>query len=114
MARPPGVSPGAVPSPNIWDHPAVYEVENRAFDRAQLVESTMRSVASWEAREVLDLGCGSGFHLARWAGSARRVVGVEPHPALVSLARRRCRALANVTVLQGSATAVPLPDASVD
>jgi ubiquinone/menaquinone biosynthesis C-methylase UbiE len=74
----------------------------------------MRSVASWDGRDLLDLGCGSGFHLPRWAASARRVVGVEPHPALVSLARRRCRSLAPVSVVQGSATDIPLPDASVD
>ena len=105
-------------SPNIWEHPAVYEVENHAFDRAGLVEATMRSVASWDGRDLLDVGCGSGFHLPRWAsssfGTARSVVGVEPHPGLVALARRRCRALPTVSVLQGSATALPLPDASVD
>ena len=105
-------------SPNIWEHPAVYEVENRAFDPAWLVESTMRSVASWDGRDVLDLGCGSGFHLPRWAsssyGAARSVTGVEPHPGLVSIARRRCRVLPAVSVVQGSATDLPLPDASVD
>ncbi len=63
---------------------------------------------------VLDLGCGSGFHLPRFAESAARVVGVEPHPGLQRLAARRCRALPNVEVLLGTAQAVPLPDASVD
>ena len=112
------MSPGAVRSPNIWEHTAVYEVENRAFDRSCLVETAMRSVASWDGRDLLDVGCGTGFHLPRWAsssfGTARSVVGVEPHPGLVTLARRRCRALASVSVRQGSATALPLPDASVD
>jgi len=32
----------------------------------------------------------------------------------VALSRRRCRALANVSVLQGTAQAIPLPDGSVD
>lgn len=110
----PDVSPGAVPSPNIWDSPSVYEIENRAVDPEGLIEQTMRSVASWQDRDVLDLGCGTGFHLPRWAASARSVVGVDPHPALLAIAARRCRALPNVTVLQASATDVPLPDASVD
>jgi len=107
-----------VRSPNIWEHTALYELENHAFDRSCLVETAMRSTASWDGRDLLDLGCGTGFHLPRWAsssfGTARSVVGVEPHPGLVTLARRRCRALASVSVRQGSATALPLPDASVD
>ena len=74
----------------------------------------MESMASWGSRDVLDLGCGSGFHLPRFAATAARVYGVEPHPALLRLAARRTRALTNVTVLGGTAQEVPLPDASVD
>jgi ubiquinone/menaquinone biosynthesis C-methylase UbiE len=74
----------------------------------------MCALADWSGRVVLDLGCGTGFHLPRFASSASRVYGVEPHPGLVRLATRRTRALANVTVLAGTAQAVPLPDASVD
>ena len=40
--------------------------------------------------------------------------GVEPHPGLLRLAARRTRGLAPVTLLAGTAQAVPLPDASVD
>ncbi|MDQ6641726.1 MAG: class I SAM-dependent methyltransferase [Actinomycetota bacterium] len=103
-----------MPSPNIWDHPAVYELENRAADPDGLIEQAIRSIAPWDDRDVLDLGCGTGFHLPRWAAGARSVVGVEPHPALVAIARRRCQALPSVSVLQASATDIPLPDASVD
>jgi len=74
----------------------------------------MRSVASWDGRAVLDVGCGTGFHLPRFAETAASVVGVEPHGDLVALARRRTRRLPNVSVLAGSAQALPLPDASVD
>ncbi len=105
---------GAIRSPNIWEHPATYELENRAFDPDGLVESVMAQQASWAGRVVLDLGCGSGFHLPRFARTAERIVGVEPHPDLVALARRRVRRLDNVEVRAGTAQAVPLPDASVD
>ncbi|GAA1797942.1 hypothetical protein GCM10009795_049310 [Nocardioides hankookensis] len=74
----------------------------------------MRSVASWDGRAVLDIGCGTGFHLPWLAATAASVVGVEPHGDLVSLARRRTRRLANVSVLAGTAQALPVPDASVD
>ena len=106
--------PGAVPSPNIWHHPATYELENRAADPDGRLLEALRSVADWAGRDVLDLGCGTGFHLPLWAAAARSVTGVEPHPDLVAIARRRTRALANVSVLAGLAERIPLPDASVD
>jgi ubiquinone/menaquinone biosynthesis C-methylase UbiE len=74
----------------------------------------MASLADWASRDVLDIGCGTGFHLPRFASEARRVYGVEPHPALLRLAARRTRSLSNVTLLAGTAQALPLPDASVD
>ncbi len=113
-ARSAPVTEGAVPSPNIWHHPAVYELENRSVDPDLNIESAMRSVLDWSGRDVLDLGCGSGFHLPRWAAGARSVVGIEPHRDLVALARRRTRKLEHVRVLQGSAQRLPLADASVD
>jgi ubiquinone/menaquinone biosynthesis C-methylase UbiE len=74
----------------------------------------MLAQADWSGRDVLDLGCGTGFHLTRFASTAASVTGVEPHPDLVALARRRTRALPTVTVHQGTAQALPLPDGSVD
>lgn len=106
--------PGVVPSPNIWRTPDVYELENRAFDPDGLVERAMRAVRPWEAATVLDVGCGTGFHLPRFAATAARVVGVEPHPPLAARARRRCAGLPGVRVLDGTAQRLPVPDASVD
>jgi len=74
----------------------------------------MTTLADWSGRDVLDLGCGTGFHLPRFAETAATVTGVEPHPDLVALARRRTRRLPSVTVRQGTAQALPLPDASAD
>lgn len=114
-------APGAIPSPNIWHHTATYEVENRAADPDGRLWSAMTEVAGpqgWSGRDVLDIGCGTGFHLPRFAETARAVTGVEPHRDLVALAGRRTRrlgnVLGNVTVRQGVAQALPLPDASVD
>jgi SAM-dependent methyltransferase len=108
------LSDGAIRSPNIWDHPDVYEIENRAVDPGMRIEAAMRSVLDWSGRDLLDLGCGTGFHLPRWAASARSVVGVEPHPDLAAIARRRTSRLPDVQVLQGAAQRIPLPDASID
>lgn len=108
------VADGARPSPNIWHHTATYEVENRAVDPDGAIEAAMREVATWEGRAVLDVGCGTGFHLPVFARTAATVTGVEPHGDLVALARRRTRRLPQVRVLQGTAQSLPVPDASVD
>ncbi len=108
---------GTRPSPNIWHHTSTYEVENHAVDPDGRLRSALFSRAGetgWSGRDVLDIGCGTGFHLPRLAVDAAAVTGVEPHPDLLALARRRTRALTNVTVHQGTAQALPLPDASVD
>ena len=106
--------PTVIASPNIWRHPATYELESRSFDPDGLVEAALRSVADWADRDVLDIGCGTGFQLPGLAESARSVVGVEPHTELVRLARRRTSSLRTVRVVAGTAQSLPLPDSSVD
>jgi ubiquinone/menaquinone biosynthesis C-methylase UbiE len=105
---------GVIPSPNIWNHPERYEVENHGVDPDGVIEAAMREVRDWAGAQVLDVGCGSGFHLPRFAATAAGVVGVEPHPPLLALARRRTASLPTVRVLTGTAQLLPVPDASVD
>jgi SAM-dependent methyltransferase len=92
----------------------VYEVENRAVDPDGVIEPAMRAIRDWAGATVLDLGCGTGFHLPRFAATAGQVIGVEPHGELAAAARRRTRELANVEVRQGTAQKLPVPDASID
>lgn len=111
--------PGVLRSPNIWDHPQVYELENTGVDPDRVIEQTMRRLHDWTGGHLLDVGCGSGFHLARFAVDAARVTGVEPHPPLVDLALDRVHALEEplrqrISVLTGSAEQIDLPDHSVD
>ncbi len=101
-------------SPNIWDRPATYEVENLGADRAGVIAAAMSARADWADRTVLDIGCGTGFHLPWFADTAARVMGVEPHPPLVAIARRRVRRRPNVSVLRGSAAHLPIADESID
>jgi SAM-dependent methyltransferase len=103
-----------VPSPNIWHWPEAYEVENLAQDVDGEIWRVLSKVCDWSDRDVLDVGCGDGFHLPRFAGSARRVVGVEPHEPLVRRAVQRVAGLSGVTVLAGSAQRLPLPDECCD
>jgi ubiquinone/menaquinone biosynthesis C-methylase UbiE len=83
-------------------------------DRAGVLWSAMRARADWAGRDVLDVGCGTGFHLPHFAEVARSVTGVEPNQALAAIARRRVRRLGSVSVLTGVAGDLPLADASID
>ncbi|MBB6120910.1 class I SAM-dependent methyltransferase [Nocardiopsis algeriensis] len=104
----------AIPSPNIWRNPGVYELENRAVDPERVIETAMERIRTVDGAHVLDIGCGTGFHLPRFAERARRVTGVEPHPRLAEAARRRVRGLPGVEVLDGVAQRLPVPDAVVE
>jgi SAM-dependent methyltransferase len=101
-----------IPSPNIWHWPEVYERENAAQDADGALWAALRELVPWAGADVLDVGCGDGFHLPVFAAEAASVIGVEPYAPLVERARRRPGAAA--TVLQAGAADLPLPDASVD
>lgn len=117
-ARSVGSAAGArnvvLPSPNIWHWPDIYETENRAQDVDGEIWRVLRECCDWSGLDVVDVGCGDGFHLPRFAERARDVVGVEPHPPLLHRAARRVAAVPNAAVVAGSAQRMALPDASRD
>lgn len=99
-----------VPAPNQGGDPALYEVENLAIDPEGILWDQLRGAAEWDGKVLLDLGCGTGFWLPRYAAAAA-TVGVEPDAALLEAARART---GQATVLHGSAEHIPLADSSVD
>jgi SAM-dependent methyltransferase len=102
-------------SPNIWDSPDVYEVENLGVDRAGRIEGAMAALHAFEGADLVDVGCGTGFHLPRFeALGCASVVGVEPYPPLLSVARQRVSGMPRVRVAEGVAQSLPLADDSVD
>jgi SAM-dependent methyltransferase len=102
----------ATPSPNIWNWPDVYAQENAAQDADGAIWAVLRELVPWRGLDVLDVGCGDGFHLPVFAAEAASVIGVEPHPPLVQRARERVGDRGRV--LRAGAADLPLPDASVD
>ena len=60
-------------------------------------------------KRLLEVGCGTGLVLARLAPHAAEAVGVDLSPGMLARARGR-----GLTVLEGSATALPFADASFD
>ncbi|MBB6175036.1 SAM-dependent methyltransferase [Nocardiopsis mwathae] len=105
---------GAIPSPNIWNSPRVYELENRAVDPDGVIDAAMGRIRGMDGADVLDIGCGTGFHLPRFARRAARVTGVEPHAGLASAARARVAGVENAAVRTGLAQRLPVPDSSAD
>lgn len=109
-----------IPSPNIWNDPDVYEVENHAVDRSERIEAAMLGHRPIQDATVLDLGCGSGFHLERWVDyGATAVIGCEPHTPLAQRARARVATLdphkrQRISVVEAGAEDLPVPDRSVD
>ncbi|HVT69344.1 MAG TPA: class I SAM-dependent methyltransferase [Trebonia sp.] len=99
------------PAPNQGGNIELYEAENEALDPDGHVLAAMRARAPWAGRTLVDLGCGSGYWLGRYAGEAAEVIGVEPDPRLLPLAAARDP---RARVLSGSAEHIPLEDQSVD
>ncbi len=118
MSRAAGELGGVRASPNIWEHPQTYERENLAFDRDRRIEEVIATLHPYADADLLDIGCGAGFHLPGFAARGARVIGVEPHPPLARLAAARVTraglAGSGAAVLIGAAQALPLPDASID
>ena len=105
----------AIRSPNIWGTPEIYELENLASDRAGVIDGTIEALHPLRGADLLDVGCGTGFHLPRFAERGARVVGIEPHRPLARRAADRLRARGSrARVVAAGAEALPLPDASVD
>jgi SAM-dependent methyltransferase len=68
-----------------------------------------RRICAGVAGRVLDVGCGAGRHAAVLAADGHEVVGVDPSPGAVAVARER-----GVDARPGSATAVPAEAATFD
>lgn len=71
-----------------------------------------RSLA--RGKRVLDIASGEGYGSNLLASVANSVIGVDISSEAVTHAQTVYRQTANLTFLQGSAAAIPLPDKSVD
>lgn len=83
--------------------------------RQRQIEKYRRELIPAARGRVLEVGIGSGLNLPFYAASVNTVVGLDPSERLLSMARRRAaKADVPVDLMQGSATAIPLDNASVD
>lgn len=80
----------------------------------QLLPFRRRVIGAAEGR-VLEVGIGSGINLPLYGPSVRTVIGLDPSPELLRMARdRAASAPILVELLEASAEAVPLEATSID
>jgi len=91
----------------------VYDLLNGGLDRAGFAERREQLVSGLEG-DVLELGAGTGLNVPHYR-SARHVVALEPDLAYTRRLRERAAASGvPVEIVEGTAEAVPFPDASFD
>ena len=87
---------------------------NWSMQQRNLTAYRSRIIPAAEGR-VLEIGIGSGLNLPFYSRNVARVIGLEPSPRLLAMARRVERTgNGSVEFIEGSAEAIPLQDASVD
>src|ERR687884_593728 len=89
---------------------ATYEAERHHGYHRLIDELELGLVRRYGAgKDVFEAGCGTGLLLREAATVARRAVGLDLSRGMLRPAHAR-----GLQVVQGSLTAVPLPDASFD
>src|SRR6516162_5865119 len=82
--------------------------------QAQLVPYRSRAVSSATDR-VLEIGIGSGLNLPFYSQNVKQIVGIDPSPKLLEMAQEATtQSSLSVGLMEGTAEAIPLGDASVD
>ncbi|RXG89711.1 class I SAM-dependent methyltransferase [Bradyrhizobium zhanjiangense] len=85
-----------------------------AMRQAQLVPYRTR-VASAATGRVLELGIGPGLNLGFYGPSVTQIIGIDPSPKLLEVARNAGRQhVSRLDLIEGSAEAIPLESSSVD
>jgi ubiquinone/menaquinone biosynthesis C-methylase UbiE len=82
--------------------------------RQQEFEAYRGRVVSAAAGKVLEIGIGSGLNLPFYGDDVTQVIGLDPSPPLLAMAQKAARPKLPVELIEASAEAIPLENASVD
>jgi ubiquinone/menaquinone biosynthesis C-methylase UbiE len=99
---------------NMYEKWLLPRIIDFAMRQKHLARYRAEVVGSAQGR-VLEIGVGSGLNLRYYGKKVEQVVGLDPSPRLLELARQRAAKIGPpVELVLGSATAIPLADASID
>ena len=102
----------------VWTEldPALHERLSDAIDPDRRILQALERIVPLSGKRIADVGTGIGHYPRLLARRTGRTYGVESDPELLTEARRRTAALhqPNVRIVEGSPTALPLRDATVD
>lgn len=90
----------------------IYENTRPAAPR-QAIEIILRYLNRKPAC-VVDLGCGTGLSTMVWAGIADEIIGIEPSPDMIEIAKKKVIGDGSVRFLPGFSDATDIADASAD
>ena len=97
-----------------YQHQVLPRLLHFAMRQPPLLPFRERVIAGARGR-VLEIGIGSGLNLPLYGPAVDTVIGLEPSPELLRMARdRAATARVPVQLLEASAEAVPLDTASID
>ena len=99
---------------NFYKEQIVPLLINLTMRQRRLAEYRSRVVPAAEGR-VIEIGIGSGLNLPFYSGSVEHLIGLDPSPKLLLMARRHPPPQASpVKLVEGSAEAIPFGNASAD
>lgn len=110
---PPGAGEVAVLKLDLhYVDPRLVELYDQANPRGADTDFYLALATGLGARTIVDLGCGTGLLTRELAVRGRRVIGVDPSPAMLAVARRHAGA-ERVAWIEGDCSALGSPRADL-
>jgi ubiquinone/menaquinone biosynthesis C-methylase UbiE len=99
---------------NFYERNVLPTLLDLAMRQSQLDDYRLK-VAGQAYGRVLEIGVGSGLNFTRYGAQVEAVIGLDPSPRLLAMARKRAKeAGVSAWLVQGSAVTLPFADRTVD
>lgn len=99
---------------NFYERNVLPTLLDLAMRQSQLDDYRLK-VAGQAYGRVLEIGVGSGLNFTRYGAQVEAVIGLDPSPRLLAMARKRAKeAGASAWLVQGSAATLPFADRTMD